>query len=334
VILFLPILARLLPTLAEGLFARGGVGALLGRGAAAEGSGVAEGLAEKAGQSTFKRAAAVPQPKMQPQKSTLSQVVDMFLQREEQRKPPVPTRREAEPHRNYGPSAAEAGFASATPESTIGQARQHFEQKRQESQEKELRESESLAAKSQALGKSLFGLGKKAAGLEFAAFGAAKGLQGFATMVADNRRELGMWNAKISGAFMQLEFGRQQRQIQEAKGTEGSTVSLVNALDDLEREFAPLKRDTVTLLNTAGFIAAKMAQGLVILGKFLPFMVIFRALMEQIEKNTKEEGDAEEPMRTFLGMLKGAAGGAAPPGPLPPPKGPKAPLPPVIPRRP
>lgn len=338
-ILFLPILARLLPTLAEGLFARGGVGALLGRGAAAGEGGVAEGLAEKAGQSAFKRAAATPQPKLQPQKSTLSQVVDLFMRREEDRRPQVPTRREVEPRRNYGPSAAEAGFASATPESMIGQARQHFEQRRQEAQEKERRESESLTAKSKQLATNLFALGKKTLGFEVAVYSAAKGLHGFASMVAENRREMGMWNAKIAGAFMQLEFGRQQRNIQTASQTEGSTKSLVSALDNLERELQPLRNATITIVNLGAVVAAQVAAIAAAAVKWMPLLgpllkTAIAAEEELRKANEKKEEEASDFMRGFLDSLKGAARGAAPPGPVPPPKGPKAPLPPVIPRRP
>lgn len=133
------------------------------------------------------------------------------------------------------------------------------------------------------------GVGAFAAVLAVAAVPA---LRRFAEHINESNRELARYNGSIAAAFARLDIGRFQRERLTASETSASSVRLSDAVNEMEEALHPISRDLKTMMNTVGFVAAKlvtffaMAQETAL--KFIPG---FQMVLDKIEENTRDKAD-------------------------------------------
>lgn len=144
---------------------------------------------------------------------------------------------------------------------------------------------------------------------------AALGIQKFVSGLAESRRYLSQYNGAIASAYLKLDVQRRMLNIRTGQNTQGSTTGLVDALAELNEAVQPMKEDLMTVVNGLGIVAAKVGTLMATVSKYLPVMILLKAIAEKIEENTRR-APAQLPAWEVLRAMQG--GGGQPFGQRPP----------------
>ena len=157
-------------------------------------------------------------------------------------------------------------------------------------------------------------------------------LRKFAGLIVESNSGLSLWNGAIANSFAELDARQQQRDLEQANATAGTTVTLNRLFGDLQEEFQPIRESLGSVANLLGIGVTQLARVGTILVKFGSILGPLGPILDKIEKAlNKEQQNANDQLEEFRKRALGA-GFPIPPAPPPAPAIPPKPrLPPMMP---
>lgn len=134
------------------------------------------------------------------------------------------------------------------------------------------------------------------------------GLKNFAEGVSESNRELGNWNGSLAVSFGQLDLKRQQLLINQGQETSGSGVMLNQTLGELLEEIQPLTNAATTAVNLLGVMATNAARAITFLAKLNPWAAAILQGLKAVETAIKPDIAPDDMGREGLQDLRNAGG--------------------------